>query len=56
MYGGECHVQVSAGTLRGQKRVLGPLKLEPQTLVSCTLWVLGTEFRSCGEAASGLKH
>jgi hypothetical protein len=34
------------GALRGQKRVLGPLEQELQTVVSLQLWVLGTKPRS----------
>jgi hypothetical protein len=56
VYGCVCYVQASAGTLRGQKEAFEPLKLEPQTAVSCTIWVLGTESRSSGTAASGLNH
>lgn len=57
MCGDVCCVQVRAGSLRGQKRVLEPLKLELQTVVSCTIRELGTEFRSSsGTAASGPNH
>jgi hypothetical protein len=32
--------------LRGQKRTMGPLQLELQAVVSCPMWVLGTELWS----------
>lgn len=37
------YVHMSAGTFRGQKRPSDALKLELRTVVSCLLWVLGTE-------------
>lgn len=42
-----CHL--CAGTQRSQKRVFVPLEL--QVVVSCSVWVLGTNLRSCGVAA-----
>lgn len=41
------------GAHGGQKRVLDPLKLELQMILS-HLWVLGIEPGSCGRAASDL--
>lgn len=48
----ECHV--CAHVRRGQKRVLDSLELELQSDVSCLPWVLGSELRSSGRAASPL--
>ena len=38
------YVYVSAGAQRGQKRVLCPLDLNLQEVISHLTWVLGTEF------------
>ena len=38
----------------GQKRAPDTLELKLQAVESCLLWVLGTELRSCGRAASAL--
>jgi hypothetical protein len=38
----------------GQKRVLDPLQLELQPVVSCLMWVLRTELRSFARATHGL--
>lgn len=43
-----------AGTYGGQKKALDPPDLELHTIISCLTWVLGTELRSCGEAADAL--
>jgi hypothetical protein len=40
--------------LRGQKRVLGPLEQDCQVVVSCLMWVLGTELWSSVRATSSL--
>ena len=46
---------VSAEVNEGQKRVSGALDLESQVVVSCLMWVLGTEPRSSSaRAASAL--
>ena len=42
-----CHV--CSGTCGGQKRALGLLVLVLQEVVSCLLWVLGTELGSLEE-------
>ena len=40
----------------GQKRVLDPLELELQEVVSCLTWVLGAELRSSARVAHILNH
>ena len=40
-----CNVNASAGTNGDQRRVLYVLKLELHAVVSCPVWILGTEFR-----------
>jgi hypothetical protein len=45
-----CHVHL--GACQGQKMELEPWELELQVLVSCLIWVLGTEFSFYGRTAS----
>lgn len=56
MYFVRGYVHVSAGALRGQKRVSIPLELEFQMVMSHSTPVLGTEFWSSARAASPLNH
>lgn len=51
-----CVCSVHVGAPAGQKRVLSPLELEWQAVVSCPPWVLGTELESSGSTASILNH
>lgn len=43
---------MSVGYLEGQEKVLGPLELESYLLLSCMLWVLGTELMSSGRTST----
>ena len=45
---------VCVGAHGDQKRVLDPLELEFQVVVSCLMWVLGTKPRSSARAANTL--
>lgn len=51
----EC-VVMSAGTFKVQKKMSDSLELELQLFVSCSTWMLGTEFRSYGNIAGALNH
>lgn len=46
--------QSDTDAYQGQKRVLDPLELELQAVMSCPVWVLGTELGSLARAASNL--
>jgi hypothetical protein len=46
---------MSAGACRGQRYWIS-LELELQGLVSCLMWVLGTEFRCLTRAKHALNH
>lgn len=50
------HMCVSEGTLKYQKRVGDPLKLELQVAVNSSLWVLRPELRPSARAANALKY
>lgn len=41
---------ISSGTSGDQKRMLDVLKLELQVVLSCPVWMLGTEFRFSARA------
>lgn len=47
---------MSVGAPRDQKKVLDPLELDLQTVLSCLLWMLGTILRSSGRAANSPAH
>ena len=47
---------VCPGTNRGQKRMLDPLELELQEVMSCLTWVLETELWPSVRATSALSH
>ena len=40
----------------GQKSVLDPLELEFQVVMSCPMWMLGTELGFSGRAPATLNH
>ena len=42
----------ACGTYRGQKRISDPLELELQVVMSCLIWVQGTEIKPSGRASS----
>lgn len=44
------------GACRGQIRVVDSLELELQEVMSCMLWVLGTEFWSSGRTVSSYNN
>lgn len=48
-------VQVSVGAM-GQRKASDRLELELQELVSCSMWVLGTEPRSSVRTVSVTNH
>jgi hypothetical protein len=50
----KCHR--CSGALGGQKRASDPLELELQAVVSCLVWVMGSELRPSGRAVSDLNH
>ena len=43
---------VCADACQGQKRTSDPLEVEPQVVVSCLAWVLGTELDSSRRASA----
>ena len=47
---------MGAGIHESLKKVLEPVELEMQVILSPMLWVLGTELESPARAANALKH
>lgn len=50
------YVYVHVHACGGQRRALGPQRLELQGFVSHLTWVLGIKHRSCGRERNAFKH